>query len=85
MKKRATEPIEIISLPLGMGGVTIRHDKCVTGGLNTMEAFVMLAGMLANGPRQVRMSMPVVTESFLHYFNDGRRVVAMVTPCSEKK
>ena len=85
MKKRVVKPIEIISLPLGMGGVTIRHDKCVTGGLNTMEAFVMLAGMLANGPRQVRMSMPVVTESFLHHFNDGRRAVARVTFCSKKK
>jgi len=85
MKERVVKPIEIISLPLGMGGVTIRHDKCVTGGLNTMEAFVMLAGMLANGPKQVRMSMPVVTESFLHHFNDGRRAVARVTFCSKKK
>ncbi|MBI2446817.1 MAG: hypothetical protein HYV51_03330 [Parcubacteria group bacterium] len=87
MKKRvamAKELIEILSLPMDMGSVTIWHGNCVAEGLNTMEAFVMLAGMLANGPKQVKMSMPVVTENFLHHFNDGRRAMARVTPRSKK-
>lgn len=78
MNKRAkkNQQIWIEAATADMGGVAIQYGgKLVAGGLNTMEAFVTLAGMLANGPRQVRISMSVVTESFLHHFNAGRKAV----------
>lgn len=78
--------IEIHSLPLDMGGVAIQYgSNLVAGGLNTMEAFVTLAGLLASGPKQVKMSMAVVSESFLPHFNVGRKAVAKATSRSKKK
>lgn len=78
--------IEIHSLPLEMGGVTIQYGgRLVAEGLNTMEAFVTLAGILANGRSQpVRLGMNVVSPSFKHHFMIGRKAVTQVTPRSKK-
>lgn len=69
--------IEVHAFLQDIGGVTIKYDgRVVAEYLNTMEAFITLAGMLDGGPKRVKITMPQVSESFEHHFDAGRRAVA---------
>lgn len=66
--------ITILAHPAEDGGVDIGYNgRMVASGLNTMEAFVTLAGMLKNCPHNVRIVMPTVSENFTHHFLTGYR------------
>jgi len=78
--------IEIQAFLQDMSGVTISYDgKVVAEYLNTMEAFITLAGMLDGGPQKVKLTMPEVSESFEHHFDAGRRAVAQAATRPSKK
>lgn len=67
--------ISIYSRPAYDGGVAIKFDgKTVASGLNVVEAFMALGGLLKKrGPSVVEMEMGHVSSNLAHLFRAGYR------------
>lgn len=63
------------------GGVTIWYGgEFVATGLNIMEAFMTLAGMLESGPQRVKLTIMDVSDGFKRHYETGRKAVAQAAP-----
>ena len=69
-----TGTIRVSVRPADDGGVNINYNGIVVAeGLNTLEAFMTLAGMMKNGPQNIHIVMPTVSENFTHHYLTGYR------------